>query len=145
MEKLIYDHLGDWIARQKAGERREEDGAEARRRAAEDLQDRLKQILEGEPPCDLFIRWKPLEEQPIGWDPDLNDGVRLNIRPFITAGVLRKNPTSITWKKDRGKEPERPKDQYPWFWGWDEKTHDFRGGEKFDGESVGMIVIIRMR
>jgi hypothetical protein len=132
LEKLIYGHLGDWISRQQGAERRGESGAEARRMAAEDLQQRLKVILEGEPPYDLFIRWKPLEEQPIGWDPDLNDGVRLNIRPFVTAGVLRKNP-KIKWKKDRGKEPERPKDQYPWFWGWDEETKDFPGGPTFDG------------
>jgi hypothetical protein len=45
----------------------------------------------------------------------LNDGVRLNIRPFMTAGILRKNP-NIKWTKDRGKEPGRDKDEYPWFW-----------------------------
>lgn len=132
LEKLIYSHLGDWIARQKAAESRGEGGAEARRLAAEDLQDRLKLIVAGEPPCDIFARWKPLEEQPIGWDPDLNDGVRVNIRPFVNAGVLRKNP-KIKWKKDRGKEPERPKEQYPWFWSWDEETDDFTGGTEFDG------------
>ena len=110
-----YSHLGDWIARQKAAESRNEGGAEARRLAAEDLQDRLKLILAGEPPYDIFVRWKPLEEQLIGWDPDLNNGVRVNIRPFINAGVLRKNPR-INWKKDRGRELERPQEQYPWFW-----------------------------
>jgi len=50
------------------------------------------------------VRWKPLEQQPIGWDPDLNDGVRLNIRPFVEAGILRRNPT-IKWGKDRGTNP----------------------------------------
>ncbi len=25
------------------------------------------------------------------------------------------------------------KDEYPWFWGWDEKTVDFAGGKTFDG------------
>jgi len=34
---------------------------------------------EGEAPYDILVRWKPLEQQPIGWYPDLNDGVRLNI------------------------------------------------------------------
>ncbi len=115
LEKLIYTHVGDWIARQKAAESRNESGAEGRRQDAEDLQKRLKLILAGEPPYDIFVRWKPLEEQPIGWEPDLNDGVRLNIRPFVTAGVLRKNPR-INWKKDRGKEPERDQEQFPWFW-----------------------------
>jgi hypothetical protein len=55
-------------------------------------------------PYDIFVRWKPLEQQPIGWHPDLNDGVRLNIRPFMEADVLRKRP-NIKWGKDRGKNP----------------------------------------
>lgn len=133
LEKLIFTYLGDWIARQKAAEQRGEGGAEARLLAAEDLQKRLKLILEGEPPYDIFVRWKPLEEQPIGWEPDLNDGVRMNIRPFVEAGVLRKNP-NIKWTKDRGKEPDRDKKQFPWFWGWDCETENFMGGSEFDGD-----------
>ena len=31
------------------------------------------------------------------------------------AGVLRAAP-NIHWKKDRGKEPRRNKEQFPWFW-----------------------------
>ena len=45
----------------------------------------------------------------------MNDGVRMNIRPFVEAGILRKNP-KVKWTKDRGKEPQRDKDEYPWFW-----------------------------
>ncbi len=45
----------------------------------------------------------------------MNDGVRMNIRPFVLAGILRKTP-NIKWTKDRGKEPERDRDEYPWFW-----------------------------
>ena len=41
----------------------------------------------------------------MGWDPDLDDGVRLNIRPFMTADVLRIKP-NIKWEKDRGKNPD---------------------------------------
>ena len=51
------------------------------------------------------MRWKPLAEQPIGWEPDLNDGVRLNIRPFVTAGVLR-SQVHDQLEKDRGKNPD---------------------------------------
>ena len=43
-----------------------------------------------------------------------NDGVRLNIRPFMTAEVLRHNKKpklNITWDKDRGKDVESA----PWF------------------------------
>ena len=54
---------------------------------------------------DIYVRWKELHEQPIGWEPDLNDGVRLNIRPFVEAGVLR-SPFNIHWRKDRGKNPD---------------------------------------
>ena len=43
-------------------------------------------------PYDIFVRWKPLDKQPLGWEPDLDDGVRLNIRPFVEAGVLAHVP-----------------------------------------------------
>jgi len=54
----------------------------------------------------------------MGWHPDLNDGVRLNIRPFLSvpdvakkaAGVLRDKP-NIKWNKDRGKDVESA----PWY------------------------------
>ena len=124
LESLTYSYLGDWITRQQDGVERGEGGAEDRLVAALELQKRLVAILEGEPPFDLFVRWKPLEEQAIGWEPDINDGVRLNIRPFMAqdlpggkkgAGILRAKP-NIHWRKDRGKEPTREREQYPWFW-----------------------------
>lgn len=40
-----------------------------------------------------------------GGNPDLNDGVRLNIRPFVLAGVLRDKFT-INWNKGRGTNPD---------------------------------------
>ena len=134
LESLTYSYLGDWIARQQDGVKRSEGGAEDRLAAALELQKRLIAILEGEPPFDIFIRWKPVEEQPIGWEPDINDGVRLNIRPFMAqeipsgkkgAGILRAKP-NIHWKKDRGKEPVREQEQFPWFW----------NSDKFTGERV---------
>lgn len=114
LERLIHTYLGDWIRQQEAGVRDRVDGAQQRLAAAQDLKRRLELILEGEPPYDVFVRWKPLAEQPIGWNPDLNDGVRLNIRPFMTAKVLRHNQKpklNITWDKDRGKDVENA----PWF------------------------------
>lgn len=104
LEKLAYTYLGDWIKRQEHSLAQGEGGADARLLAARDLQAKLKLILAGEPPYDIFIRWKPIEQQPVGWEPDLNDGVRLNIRPFMEAEVLRKRP-NINWNKDRGKNP----------------------------------------
>ena len=112
LESLTYSYLGDWIARQRDGALRGEEGSEDRLAAACELKKRLEAILEGEPPCDIFVRWKAIHEQPMGWEPDINDGVRLNIRSFMAddipggkkgAGILRAKP-SISWKKDRGKE-----------------------------------------
>lgn len=142
LERLLYSYLGDWVKRQRDDQKAGIEGADARVAAAEHLKTELMNILAGEPPYDLFIRWKPLHEQPIGWEPDINDGVRMNIRPFMTAKplgarakgacILRTTP-KIKWDKDRGKEPQRPREHYPWFWGWDEQTRDFAGGRTFDG------------
>jgi hypothetical protein len=141
IEKLIYSYLGDWIDRQRADQTAGVEGADARLAHAEHLKAELIKILNGEPPYDIFVRWKPLHEQPIGWDPDINDGVRMNIRPFmaartlnargVNACILRATP-KIKWEKDRGKEPTRNKADYPWFWGWDEATQDFVRGKDFD-------------
>jgi hypothetical protein len=104
LSKLIYTYLNDWIrvcvAKKNAGE----SGAEGLLSAAQKLKDNLETILHGEAPYDIFVRWKPLEQQPIGWEPDLNDGVRLNIRPFVEAGVLR-SKFNVKWGVDRGKNP----------------------------------------
>ena len=133
LEKLTYAHLGDWIRRQQAAVEAGEAGSDARLQSAKQLQAKLKLILEGEPPYDIFVRWKPLSKQAIGWHPDINDGVRMNIRPFATADILRKR-VKIKWEKDRGKEPFREKGDYPWFWGWDEQKQDFSGvGTEPDG------------
>lgn len=118
LETLIYTYLGDWIARQKQDIANGVDGAQERLAAAENLKKNLELIREGEAPYDIFVRWKPLAEQPLGWNPDLNDGVRLNIRPFLSvpdvgkrgAGVLRDKP-NVNWNKDRGKDVESA----PWY------------------------------
>lgn len=111
LERLIYTYLGDWMRIQEQGVKEARDGAEERLTAAKNLQQRLEAILAGEKGLDIFVRWKPLAEQPIGWEPDLNDGVRLNIRPFLKvadvgkkgAGILRFKP-NINWNKDRGND-----------------------------------------
>jgi hypothetical protein len=140
LEKLLYSYLGDWIDRQRADQKAGLEGADARVAAAEQLKTELTNILAGEPPYDLFVRWKPLTEQPIGWEPDINDGVRINIRPFMTAKpigarakgacILRTAP-KIKWDKDRGKEPQRSREDFPWFWGWDPDNKD--GQKDFGG------------
>lgn len=118
LERLIYTYLDDWISTQKRDLADSKDGADIRLTAAENLKTQLEAILAGEKGLDIFVRWKPLAEQPIGWSPDLNDGVRLNIRPFMLAkdvgkkgaGVLRGKP-NIHWRKDRGTDVASA----PWF------------------------------
>jgi hypothetical protein len=97
LRKLTYTTLGDWLLRARA----EKD--DLRYEKARELQQRLEKILEGEKPYDIFVRWKSLAQLPIGWEPDLSDGVRLNIRPFVEAGILRDEP-KIKWTKDRGND-----------------------------------------
>ena len=128
LEGLTYAYLNEWIERQRTDQGEGIPGADGRLAAALDLQEQLQRIRTGEPPYDIFVRWRPLHDQTIGWEPDINDGVRLNIRPFMRAelrkggragaGILRWKP-NISWKKDRGKEPEepRPPEHFPWFSG----------------------------
>ena len=140
LQKLTYSYLGDWIRQQDADAKADKPGAAERLGAAQTLEAELIRILEGEPPYDLFIRWKPLKKQPLGWQPDLNDGVRLNIRPFMLArdlgkkgaGMLRAKP-NIKWDKDRGKEPHRDRADYPWFWHQTEPPLSCPGAPEFTG------------
>lgn len=120
LENLTYSYLNDWITAQTTDAKASKVGADLRLAAAQQLQEKLKLILAGEPPHDIFVRWKRLSEQPIGWNPDLNDGVRQNIRPFVKASVLRKDLKNIIKESDRGNEPKRDKDEFPWFWNGNE-------------------------
>ncbi len=123
LETLIYTHLADWISKQKTNKANNVEGSDEKIVAAQNLKTSLELILKGEKPYDIFVRWKSIKQQPIGWEPDINDGVRLNIRPFMTApdvktrgaGVLRDKP-KIEWKSDRGKDTEIS----PWY-------HVFKG------------------
>lgn len=106
LNTLINLYLGDWITQQKRAIDAGNADATLKLAKAEALKAQLEAILEGEPPYDIFVRWKPLHQQPLGWDPDINDGVRMNIRPFVEAGVLRipRNKLGIKWEADRGKD-----------------------------------------
>ncbi|MEQ1762345.1 MAG: SAM-dependent DNA methyltransferase [Pyrinomonadaceae bacterium] len=140
LQKLTYSYLGDWIRQQDEDAKGDKPGAAIRLGAARKLQAELANILKGEAPYDIFVRWKPIAKQAIGWNPDINDGVRLNIRPFLTAtdvgkkgaGILRSKP-NIKWDKDRGKEPHRDRDEFPWFWCENEPGTDPVGEKAFTG------------
>lgn len=140
LQKLTYSILGEWIRQQDEDAKAEKPGADARLGAARALQTELAKILEGEATYDIFVRWKPLAKQATGWHPALNDGVRLNIRPFMCAadvgkkgaGLLRTKP-NIKWDKDRGTEPQRDKSGYPWFWCAEDPGADPKPGKEFTG------------
>ena len=140
LQKLTYSYLGDWIQQQDIDAKADKPGAADRLGAAQSLQKKLAAILEGEAPLDIFVRWKPIKDQARGWNPDLNDGIRQNIRPFLLggdvgkkgAGLFRTVPLKLK-DNDRGNEPNRPKEEYPWFWCEDEPGTDPVGGEEFVG------------
>ena len=66
---------------------------------AEALDQRLQWVQEGQHEgaeggdrdFRILTPWKSAEERPQGWDPDLDDGVKVNIEPLQRAGVLRRN------------------------------------------------------
>jgi hypothetical protein len=48
---------------------------------------KLQGLEEGRYP--LHVPWKEAGEQPKGWEPDIDDGVKVNILPLQAAGLLR--------------------------------------------------------
>jgi hypothetical protein len=140
LQKLTYSYLGNWIQQQAEDAKVDKPGAAARLGSAQALQKKLAAILEGEAPLDIFVRWKPLKDQVQGWHPDLNDGIRQNIRPFLLAGdvgkkgagIFRAVPLALK-DKDRGNEPHRSKAEYPWFWCNEKPCKDAVGGKEFVG------------
>jgi hypothetical protein len=140
LQKLTYSYLGDWIRQQDEDAKADKPGAAERLGAARALQAKLAAILEGEAPLDIFVRWKPLKDQAQGWHPGLNDGIRQNIRPFLRAGDVGKKGAGlfrtvplVLKAKDRGTEPSRPQQEYPWFWCEAEPGTDPSGGQAYIG------------
>ena len=55
----------------------------------EHFRERLERIQEGKArESRIFVRWKSSEEQPQGWRPDINDGVKINIAPWERLGMF---------------------------------------------------------
>ena len=78
----------------RAGDRVEE---QARLEEAEALDRKLQAVQEGrrdgpeggERDYRILTPWKSADERPTGWNPDVDDGVKVNIAPLQKAGVLR--------------------------------------------------------
>jgi len=66
---------------------------QARVEEAEEIDRRLQRVQEGfhqgAEDYRILTPWKTEGERPKGWDPDINDGVKVNIEPLQRAGVLR--------------------------------------------------------
>ena len=66
---------------------------QARVEESEELDRRLQRVQEGfhqgGEDFRILTPWKTDAERPKGWDPDINDGVKVNIEPLQRAGVLR--------------------------------------------------------
>lgn len=62
---------------------------QSRLEEARELDRRLQQVQEGEGGFGIETPWKTPAERPLGWDPDLDDGVKVNIAPLQKAGALR--------------------------------------------------------
>ncbi len=81
----------------KAGRAEDRVELQAKVEEVQTLDKKLQQVQEGHHegpeggPQDLRIRtpWKKPEARPKGWNPDLDDGVKVNIAPLDRAGVLR--------------------------------------------------------
>ena len=78
-----------------AQERRADDGLEwqSRLEEAENFDKRLQKVQEGfhqgAEDYRILTPWKAEAKRPKGWDPDINDGVKVNIEPLQRAGLLR--------------------------------------------------------
>ena len=70
---------------------------QARLEEAQELDRRLQHVQEGyhdgpdggDTDYRILTPWKAPDERPNGWEPDLDDGVKVNIAPLQKAGVLR--------------------------------------------------------
>jgi len=105
LQKLRAHYLATFMdrLRREIGELQGDDSKDARARqeklegnlrAAEELNRKLGLILTGEPDPKtgeqyrIQVPWKSDDEQPKGWEPDIDDGVKVNIGPLQEAGVL---------------------------------------------------------
>ena len=105
VQNLNYICLSDWISHQKQDIASGVDGAKEHLTAAEKFKKKLEMILQGDSSHNIFLCWKLLENQSIGWEPDLNDGIHLKIRPFFTVPKICEKALAsyVTNQKSIGK------------------------------------------
>ncbi len=95
LRKLRGSYLRSFLERlerdlaQARQENRVDDALEIERgmEEARAFDQKLQGLEEGRYP--IQVPWKKAGEQPQGWDPDVDDGVKVNILPLQAAGLLR--------------------------------------------------------
>lgn len=79
------------------GRREDQLELQAKLEEATALDERLRLVQEGrheegegkERDFRILTPWKSLQQRPVGWNPDIDDGIKVNIEPLQKAGVLR--------------------------------------------------------
>lgn len=79
------------------GRREDQIELQAKLEEATALDERLRHVQEGrhegeegdERDFRILTPWKSPQQRPVGWNPDIDDGVKVNIEPLQKAGVLR--------------------------------------------------------
>jgi hypothetical protein len=79
------------------GRREDQIEMQAKLEEATTLDERLRLVQEGrhegeegdERDFRILTPWKSPQQRPVGWNPDIDDGVKVNIEPLQKAGVLR--------------------------------------------------------
>ena len=101
LESLTYSYLGDWISRQQDALKRNRGGAEARLAAALELQKRLAAILEGEPPFDIFIRWKSIDNPSAGRRTSTTACASTSVPSWPTTVLEQAEVLSAAWAENK--------------------------------------------
>ena len=52
---------------------------------------------------------------------------------LLSVAVLTLRLELLRFRRSQEPISLRPKSEFPWFWGWDQQTIDFPGGDEFDG------------
>jgi len=137
LKKLTYSYLGDWIQQQDIDAKADKPSAAERLGAARALQAKLAAILEArlrstsscagsQSKIKPRLESRPQRRHPSEYPP-------IPARRDVGkrgAGLFRTVPLKLK-DDDRGTEPHRPKEEYPWFYCEDEPGSDPDVGKEF--------------
>ena len=114
LQKLTYSYLGNWIQQQADDAKADKPGAAERLGAARALQSQARRHPRRRSPATTSSSaGSRSTSKPIGWHPDLNDGVRHNIRPFLLAGDVGKTGAGLFRAVPLNTQRQRPRHRTP--------------------------------